>query len=1686
MKFKLVKNLTQSILFILAFGCFQSAHAQEIIGPNFVQCGDCYEYQVEWGVVDPINLSWSTTGGTNIISVGGAYNDVATICFDFAWGGEQIIATSADGNIVLETFVDVFGGQIFINGPSNACVGECITLFAEDICGTSEYDWSVEHQGVSLGNIGTGQLIDYCFFEEGVYTFYLDDFTGQTYIHTINVQSNASPEILFSPASFCPSDSLNTGNCTEICAYSEVNYFLDGQYANSQVGWSVTGANDYEIQPDGLGVSVQWGSTGTGSVSVFVEGNNCAGENTLCVNILDTPNSQFTTIPAPSASDLEVCEGQSITFVNQSTLAETYVWDFGDFTYSTDFSTEHTYASPGNYEVMLIARNACFCADTSYLNVNVTPAVRPDIQCTGTVCSGDAVTYTTDAACTGFAWGVSANGTITDGGGGADNFITVQWNGGPEGTIELGVSGCTGSFCSAPTVMRIPILMDNAPIEGPTTVCKGDVTAYQMADFDGTDYFWNVSGWGTILSGQGSNKIIVEWNPEAVANNNTWVEVDYENCWLECGGSSHLDVGIRPKFYITGEIEACANETYTFNAKNGDTHGPALVNWEVIAPDGSSTLLLSNSSSTSVSWNNGAGRYTLRATPANPLDYCSGSAELIVAVNQEPPAPLGITGSNSICIGESYTYEVDANNPINAFEWTINDGGITTIEEGASINITWNSAGPYSVAVKEINTVGLTCSSSDFVMNVNAIGAVALSGDADRCQDQAGNYSATFYENVTYNWTITPSDAGSIVSGEGTDNIEIFWHSYGFHNITVEVCGALESLPVTVNPTPSPQVAHPVGLCVGTLGSVATTTPFATYAWKDEAGTTVSMDANPMLEPGYYEVEVTTIHGCLGSSTFNIEAYPTPEVYISSPESTGICAGDPFPTIYAEDTNEGYTYQWYYNNTPIPGATNTTHTAFEGLGVYYVVVTDANGCINNSNTLEVFEDCDPPPGVCNGGTSNLPDECEPSTHVTFIYNNFPDCNTFKFTNTSTDYVPGTENWDFGDGTSSTDQNPEHTYTRAGFYTVVLLALHEDSPGIFVECWEAHIIEVQIAADFSAEIACPGAETKFEDLTTHINSNSITNWKWTFDDPTSAQNLTFDQNPTHEFSAPGSYNVTMIATHSSGCTSTIVKTVVIPDFPTGTFATPAQTCEGAALAFDAVLSSNVTSIEWDFAGLQTSESPNTFYAFENPGNYNVTLTSYNVYGCSESYTSTVIIEPNDLTGNIDPAVPAPLCEGDNLQLSAPVGGVSYIWSSGEVTPSIMVDETGVYEVTITDSKGCTYVPPSVNVDVLPLPEAEVTAVEFNEFGQAISVQYTSYSVCHGTPVFLQMEAVGNYNYSWSSGGTGPAIELSEERDSELEVGTHNFTVTVTDASSGCQSLAGFQVTVHPNPENILVTANPVGDICAGTPTTFSVSSPDPTFTYIWNTGDTGPTLTTPVAGKYWVKAINQFGCEGESNALVIHEIPDVGKVPSGCHTRCKPDTLCLPTIQNVVTYQWYHEGTMITGANGSNPNLEVWDSGDYWVEMTDIYGCTSTSDPLSLDLYDGYGNILGGVYDDVNMNGVLDAGDTLVPNITINLDATTSVTTDLDGNYTFTNILSTDYDLTLDTNSLPEDYQAYYTTANVELIGCDDEEASDWLIYKVCEASYGTYNNQTCQGEAYDYNGTMVMAGTTEDAHADYQ
>ncbi|MBN2410385.1 PKD domain-containing protein [candidate division KSB1 bacterium] len=210
--------------------------------------------------------------------------------------------------------------------------------------------------------------------------------------------------------------------------------------------------------------------------------------------------------------------------------------------------------------------------------------------------------------------------------------------------------------------------------------------------------------------------------------------------------------------------------------------------------------------------------------------------------------------------------------------------------------------------------------------------------------------------------------------------------------------------------------------------------------------------------------------------------------------------------------------------------------------------------------------------------------------------------TVQFTDLSTGDITEWE-WDFGDSTSSTLQNPVHTYTQAGSYTVKLTVAGPAGHSTLSRENYIQVYSADLVPDFSANplSGTVPLTVQFTDSST----GDITTWTWDFGDSTTS-NL---QNPEHIYTKAGVYSVNLTITGLPGTRSLTKENyiTVLPPAPVAEFtATPLAGIVPLTVKFTDASSGNINSWFWDFGDSTTSNEQNPEHVFHVAGTYTVSL------------------------------------------------------------------------------------------------------------------------------------------------------------------------------------------------------------------------------------------------------------------------------------------------------------------------------------------------------------------------------------------------------------------------------------------------------------------------------------------------
>jgi len=291
-------------------------------------------------------------------------------------------------------------------------------------------------------------------------------------------------------------------------------------------------------------------------------------------------------------------------------------------------------------------------------------------------------------------------------------------------------------------------------------------------------------------------------------------------------------------------------------------------------------------------------------------------------------------------------------------------------------------------------------------------------------------------------------------------------------------------------------------------------------------------------------------------------------------------------------------------------------------------------------------------------------------------------------------------WDFGDGGTSTEQNPTYTYIQDGVYTVSLRVGEADGDSDAESKTEyITVSDTPPKADFWAN-PLSGDEplvVSFSDASTSYDG--ITSWVWDFGDGGTST----EQNPTYTYIQDGIYTVSLTVSEADGDSDTESKTEYITvsnSRPGADFmATPLGSSEPLVVSFSDASTSydGITSWLWDFGDGSTSTEQSPTHTYIQEGAYTVSLRVSEADGDSDTESKTEYITVSDTPPKAD-FTAAPLSGDEPLVVSFSDGSTSYdgivswLWDFGDGSASTEQNPThsyvagGTYTVSLTVSDG----------------------------------------------------------------------------------------------------------------------------------------------------------------------------------------------------------------------------------------------------------------------------------------------------------------------------------------------------------------------------------------------------------------
>ncbi|MBL0341053.1 MAG: PKD domain-containing protein [Bacteroidetes bacterium] len=1216
------------------------------------------------------------------------------------------------------------------------------------------------------------------------------------------------------------------------------------------------------------------------------------------INVVTNPVADFIANPTIA------CFGNnSIAFINLSTNATNYIWDFGDGNFSTQPNPVHTYSSTGVFTVKLIARNSFNCNNIKIKPNYITIVPNPPAAFTVNQQSSCNVNQVFNFNCTTPG---ASSWQWTFGDGNTSNIQNPTHVYGASGTYDVSLvvtnaNGCTDTLVR-PGYINIGLNLVPTFTVNSSVGCPPFNSIFNCNVPNATSWLWDF-GDGTTANTQSPSHLYS--NPGSYDITLTVTTSSGCNGSVTLPGYITVDQIPTPSFTVSNPI-GCKPLSTIFT--NTSTNGVTYL-WDF--GDGN----------TSTGFNPAnqylnAGTYNVTLT-ATSLNGCNSSITQNAAV-----VVNSITGTLSGaprfgCSPLSVLFNSSATPAAASYAWNFGNGNTATTQSASSV---YTPLGNYTVTL--ILTSADGCKDTlvrtnyirvfddttlytvpDTILVCTPPGTVSFTDPTLGSSSWLWNFgdgATSTVKNPTYSYT-TPGIYTVTLTANMNGGCSQVINPYAIINVIPFIYSPITSVIV------SPCGPYTVNFNNGTLN-------VASYLWDFGDGTTSTLQ-NPVhtfANPGTYTISLLliSINGCQTSLSTTITVGHLNPITVSDDM---VCQGDAI-NFGLSPLNAFTSALWNFGDGNTSAVMQPTHTyTTSGTFNVSVTLTDTSGCVNSFNYGPIEVSNPIPLFAVNQPTSGC---------IPFLV---------QFSNNSTGAT--TYNWDFGDGNTSTGNNPANTYTVAGTYSVTLTA---SAPGCTRSTTLSNLITAnQALANFSftPSSGCLPLTVTFTDLSTNAVS-----WSWDFGDG----NTSSLQNPVHIYSSAPTASIALAIVDINGCTKTRYKTNIVPTIPDIT-ASDSMGCKPLNVNFSTTLAA--ISYLWNFGDGSTSTLQNPSHLYTQAGLYTVTLSCVMASGCTATNVQPDFINVGSpVSAFMSPtvAVCAPtLVSFINQSTSA----TSYLWDFGDGTystqqdPSHIYNIPGTYTVTLISTSGAGCSDTLIKVDYISVPGT------FSDFS------LTSQTNCLQTFAQFIDQSINATSWFWNF---GDGFTSTLQNPSHVYADTGSYTVTlITTDSVGCSSF-------YPGPNPVVVYPNPVASAsvssnsgCAPFTTSFTSNS-NGAVNYMWHFGNgdssssVNPVYTYTVPGTYQpsLVAITAFGCTDTFNLpgiITVYTTPVAAFLPdvtSGCEPLVVTFTNQSAPLSNP-TYSWdFGNGQTSIVAN---PVITFNNAGVYPVQLivSNAGGCVDT-------------------------------------------------------------------------------------------------------------------------------------------------
>lgn len=982
---------------------------------------------------------------------------------------------------------------------------------------------------------------------------------------------------------------------------------------------------------------------------------------------------------------------------------------------------------------------------------------------------------------------------LASGGGGIYNYL---WSSSPTGyssafaqdvvyptvTTTYTVIGTDGtSFGSASVVITV----NPAPIVTLSGLSSAYCSTAAAVNMVGSPTGGTFSGTGVVGS---------TFNPSLAGSGNHIITYQYTN-GSGCTGTASTTVLVNQTPIAYAGIDDTiyyGSDTILYGSATGG--GNYLWSWSP-----TSKLITSKTQNVTTDTLTSSQQFTLTVTDS--LTGCSSADSMIVFIKG---GPLNVVASGiltTICSGSTSQLSVLPSGGTGSYSyaWTSIPAGFTSTLQNPIVSPTVTTT--YAVVV----TSGTQFATDNVTITVNTAPIVSFSGlNAAYCIDDAPSTLIGTPPNGTFSGTgMSANIFDPAVAGAGTHSI-----TYSYTDITTGCTGDLSmnttvySLPIANAGTdvtlPAPGVTTLSGSATGGSG-------FYFYAWTPTSmvvsPTTATTATISLSTTTQFTLTVTdTVSGCFNSDDVIITVGGGNLSVVATAQPDTICAGDASQlTALASGGTGSYTYSWSSNPSGF-ASTIMAPTVTPTITTTYTVVV--NGTVSTSVIVNV----NPLPNVSFSGLNST--YC--TNDLAAVLTGVPTGGTFSGMGvTGNSFDPASV--------------PQGSYNITYTYT---------DPNTGCSAFAIQSINV-----YEAPTANAGSDmtiTSGNDTLLYGNATGGGNYKWGWSPTLMVVNAALKTAQTIPLSATQLYTLT-VTDSITGCSDNDDVVVYVGNTNLSAVVSSNKTmiCAGDSAQLNVLATGGAGGYLYSWSSLPAGFSSSIANPLVKPTV--TTLYSVQVTSGSSTVTKNITITVNPKPGVALVGLSSSSCSNSapDTLMGFPAGGafsgVGVV--SNLFNPVIAGVGTHYISYSYTDINGCS----NTDIDTI-----EVNAVPIANAGIDTTIFTGHDTILYGSG----MGGSGNYSYEWS-----PANQLinafAKNATTQILTMTQQFTLKLTDISSGCYDYDTVKITVKGGP----LTSNPQAfpdTICYGNSTQLDalVTGGSGNYIYLWTSNPAGFTSTSP--------------------------------------------------------------------------------------------------------------------------------------------------------------------------------------------------------------------------------------------------